>query len=59
MKLHFESNLDSQLAAIESICDLFRGQVICGPSSPSRGSSGAVSPAASRGGLAELLAEPR
>ena len=29
MKLHFESNLDSQLAAIESICDLFRGQVIC------------------------------
>jgi type III restriction enzyme len=28
MKLHFESNLDYQLAAIESICDLFRGQEI-------------------------------
>ncbi len=29
MKLHFESNLDYQLAAIESVCDLFRGQEIC------------------------------
>jgi type III restriction enzyme len=29
MKLHFESNLDYQLAAIESACDLFRGQEIC------------------------------
>jgi type III restriction enzyme len=29
MKLHFESNLDYQLAAIESTCDLFRGQEIC------------------------------
>jgi len=28
MKLHFESNLDYQLAAIESVCDLFRGQEI-------------------------------
>lgn len=26
MKLHFESNLDYQLQAIESVCDLFRGQ---------------------------------
>lgn len=29
MKLHFESHLDYQLAAIESVCDLFRGQEIC------------------------------
>ncbi len=29
MKLHFEPNLDYQLAAIESVCDLFRGQEIC------------------------------
>ena len=29
MKLHFEPNLDYQLAAIESVCDLFRGQQIC------------------------------
>jgi hypothetical protein len=28
MKLHFEPNLDYQLAAIESVCDLFRGQEI-------------------------------
>ena len=29
MKLHFEPNLDYQLAAIESVCDLFRGQETC------------------------------
>jgi type III restriction enzyme len=29
MKLHFEPNLDFQLAAIESVCDLFKGQEIC------------------------------
>jgi type III restriction enzyme len=29
MKLHFESNLDYQLSAIEAVCDLFRGQEIC------------------------------
>lgn len=29
MKLYFESNLDYQHAAIESVCDLFRGQEIC------------------------------
>lgn len=29
MKLHFELNLDYQLAAIEAVCDLFRGQEIC------------------------------
>ena len=29
MKLHFEPNLDFQLQAIESVCDLFRGQEIC------------------------------
>jgi len=29
MKLHFESDLDYQLAAIEAVCDLFRGQEIC------------------------------
>ena len=29
MKLHFESNLDYQLAAIEAVCDLFRGQETC------------------------------
>ena len=29
MKLHFESNLDYQHAAIEAVCDLFRGQEIC------------------------------
>jgi len=26
MKLHFEPNLDYQLAAIEAACDLIRGQ---------------------------------
>jgi len=29
MKLHFESNLLFQLDAIESICDLFKGQEVC------------------------------
>ena len=29
MKLHFEPNLDYQMAAIEAVCDLFRGQEIC------------------------------
>ena len=29
MKLHFEPNLDFQLQAIESVCDLFCGQEIC------------------------------
>ncbi len=29
MKLHFEPDLDYQLEAIESVCDLFRGQEIC------------------------------
>lgn len=29
MKLHFESNLDYQLSAIEAVCDLFQGQEIC------------------------------
>ncbi|MGH8019488.1 MAG: DEAD/DEAH box helicase family protein, partial [Opitutaceae bacterium] len=29
MKLHFESDLDYQLQAIEAVCDLFRGQEIC------------------------------
>jgi type III restriction enzyme len=29
LKLQFESNLDYQLEAIESVCDLFRGQEIC------------------------------
>ena len=29
MKLHFESNLDYQLQAIEAVCDLFRGQEVC------------------------------
>lgn len=29
MKLHFESDLDYQLAAVEAVCDLFRGQEIC------------------------------
>lgn len=29
MKLHFEPNLDYQIQAIESVCDLFRGQEIC------------------------------
>ena len=29
MKLHFEPDLDYQKAAIESVCDLFRGQEIC------------------------------
>ena len=29
MKLHFESNLDYQLRAIEAVCDLFRGQEVC------------------------------
>lgn len=29
MKLHFESNLDYQMAAMEAVCDLFRGQEIC------------------------------
>ena len=29
MKLHFEPNLSYQHAAIEAVCDLFRGQEIC------------------------------
>lgn len=29
MKLHFEPDLDYQLRAIESVCDLFRGQELC------------------------------
>ena len=29
MKLHFEPNLDYQHTAMESVCDLFRGQEIC------------------------------
>ncbi|MDE2845560.1 MAG: DEAD/DEAH box helicase family protein [Gemmatimonadota bacterium] len=29
MKLHFEPDLDFQLQAIESVCDLFRGQEVC------------------------------
>lgn len=29
MKLHFESNLEYQLAAIEAVCDIFRGQEAC------------------------------
>ena len=29
MKLHFEPDLDFQLEAIESVCDLFRGQELC------------------------------
>lgn len=29
MKLHFEPDLDFQLQAIESVCDLFRGQELC------------------------------
>ncbi|MGE3424969.1 MAG: type III restriction-modification system endonuclease [Dehalococcoidia bacterium] len=29
MKLQFEPNLDYQLAAIEAVCDLFRGQELC------------------------------
>lgn len=29
MKLHFEADLDYQLAAIEAVCDLFRGQEVC------------------------------
>lgn len=29
MKLHFESELDYQQAAIAAVCDLFRGQEIC------------------------------
>lgn len=29
MKLQFESSLDFQLAAIDAVCDLFRGQEVC------------------------------
>ncbi|MDD2336627.1 MAG: hypothetical protein PHD01_08605 [Geobacteraceae bacterium] len=29
MKLHFEPNLDYQIAAVDAVCDLFRGQEIC------------------------------
>src|SRR5437763_13650457 len=29
VKLHFEPNLDYQLQAVESVCDLFRGQEAC------------------------------
>lgn len=29
MKLHFEPNLDYQHAAIEAVCDIFRGQEVC------------------------------
>jgi type III restriction enzyme len=45
VKLHFEDNLAHQLAAIEAVCDLFRGQEMCRteftvsrpPSSPQMG----------------------
>ena len=29
MKLHFEDDLDYQLAAIDAVADLFKGQDIC------------------------------
>lgn len=29
MKLHFEPNLDYQHAAIEAVCEIFKGQEIC------------------------------
>lgn len=29
MKLHFESDLPYQAAAIEAVCDLFHGQEVC------------------------------
>lgn len=29
MKLHFESDLPYQAAAVEAVCDLFRGQEVC------------------------------
>jgi restriction endonuclease len=29
VKLHFESDLDYQWTAVESVCDLFRGQETC------------------------------
>ena len=29
MNLHFDPNLDYQMQAIESLCDLFRGQEVC------------------------------
>lgn len=29
MKLHFEADLSYQAAAIEAVCDLFRGQEVC------------------------------
>ena len=29
MRLHFESNLDYQMQAVEAVCDLFRGQEVC------------------------------
>ena len=29
MKLHFESDLPYQAAAIEAVCDLFKGQEVC------------------------------
>lgn len=29
MKLHFEPNLEFQHAAVEAVCDLFRGQEVC------------------------------
>jgi hypothetical protein len=29
MKLHFEPNLDYQLAAVEAVCELSRGKEIC------------------------------
>ncbi|MFH0730284.1 MAG: hypothetical protein V2B19_28575 [Pseudomonadota bacterium] len=29
MKLHFEPNLEFQLASIEALCDLYREQEIC------------------------------
>jgi type III restriction enzyme len=41
MELYFESNLDDLLAAIEAVCDLFRGQEICRTEFTARRESGA------------------
>lgn len=48
MKLHFEPNLDYQLQAIESVCDIFRGQESCQ-------TEFTVTMAAPRGGLLPQL----
>ncbi|MFH0727061.1 MAG: aldehyde ferredoxin oxidoreductase N-terminal domain-containing protein [Pseudomonadota bacterium] len=68
MKLHFEPNLDFQLAAVEAVCDLFRGdeeiRTMCiGPAEANRARFACLitgpKNAAGRTGLGALMGSKR